>query len=335
MINIGLIGYGYWGPNLARNFNESEATNLKYICDFDEEKLKRAKGRYPAVEVTTDISAVLKDPDITGVAIATPVSTHHPIALEALRAGKHILVEKPLAETHAKALEILEEADKRNLQVMVDHTFPYTGAVRKMKELIQSGDLGEIYYYDSIRVNLGLFQRDVSVIWDLAVHDVSIVEFLLPQKPVAVSSTGIGHIKGHQPNISYITLYFQENTIAHINVNWLAPLKLRQTLLGGSKKMVVYDDLEPTEKIKVYDKGVSLATDPKEIYQRRIGYRIGDMWAPALEGREALSSMVGHFANCVETGEKPITSGESGARIVHVLEAASKSMEQKGVLIEL
>ena len=253
MINIGIIGYGYWGPNLVRNFNSAPNMDVCYVCDLSQKQLSKVNSLYPSITITTDIEEVLKNHHVDAIAIATPVSTHFDLAMKALEAGKHVLVEKPLAENSDKCSRMIDEAAKRNLVLMVDHTFAYTGAVRKIRELIAGKQLGEIYYYDSVRVNLGLFQHDVSVVWDLAVHDLSIMEFLFPEKPIAVSATGISHIEGQPVNIAYLTLFFDNDLIAHIHVNWMAPVKVRQTLIGGSEKMIVYNDLEPTEKIKIYD----------------------------------------------------------------------------------
>ena len=252
MLRIGVVGYGYWGPNLVRNFHETPGAQVFCVADKNPKRLDLLSSRYPGVKTMRDNRELLASPEVDAVAIATPVSTHTDLTIAALRAGKHVLVEKPMAETSAKCRTMIEEAKRAGRTLMVDHTFPFTGAVRKIKELIQSGELGEIYYYDSARVNLGLFQHDVSVIWDLAVHDLSILDSILPQKPIAVSATGMSHLQGQTEDIAYLTLYFAGNTIAHIHVNWLAPVKLRQTLIGGSKKMIVYDDLEPTEKIKIY-----------------------------------------------------------------------------------
>ena len=335
MLQIGVIGYGYWGPNLVRNFMESSKTKVSMVADMSLNRLATINPLYPSIITTTDYKEILSSPDVDAVAIATPVSTHFEIALQALKAGKHVLVEKPITNSSANALQLIEEAERRNLVLMVDHTFPYTGAVRKIKDLIDKDELGQIYYYQSTRVNLGLFQHDVSVIWDLAVHDLSIIEYILTAKPIAVSATGLNHVAGQPENIAYLTLFFKEDIIAHIHVNWLAPVKVRQTLIGGSKKMIVYDDLEPTEKIKIYDKGITLNNDPNNIHEMKVGYRTGDMWCPKIEGTEALRNLVSHFVNCVETGEKPITSAESGLRVVKAMEAATESIAKRGQPVEL
>lgn len=330
MINIGIVGYGYWGPNLVRNFAETPGANVAAVAELDTAKLAVVQRRYPAVKTTTDFRALLNDPNIDAVAIATPVSTHFELALAALRAGKHVWVEKPMTETSDQARQLIDEAERRDRVLIVDHTFIYTGAVTKMAELIKGGELGRIYYYDSIRVNLGLFQRDVSVISDLAVHDFSILDHLLDEHPVAVSASGTNHFPGTPENLAYVTLFYESGTIAHANVSWLAPVKVRQILVGGSKQMITYNDLEPSEKIKVYDKGVSFTDDPQKIQEMRVGYRTGDMWAPRLAVTEALSVEGEHFVDCIENRKVPKTDGQLGLRVVELIEAATQSMRHKG-----
>lgn len=341
MIGVAVVGYGYWGPNLVRNFWSAPGARLVSVCDRRAERLASVTAQFPAVEVTADYDDVLKDPRIDVVAVATPVSSHYDLALQALQAGKHVFIEKPMTATTAQAQALLDEADRRGLIVGVDHTFVYTGAVRKMRELVAGDSLGDIYYYDSVRVNLGLFQHDVNVIWDLAVHDLSIMDYVLPQQPVAVSATGVGHVAGEPENIAYLTLFFEGNLIAHLHVNWLAPVKVRRTLLGGSRKMIVYDDLEPSEKIKVYDKGITVNGhgngngNGDKIYQMLVGYRTGDMWAPQLDMTEALSLELRQFIKCVEGRTAPLTDGHAGLRVVRILEAASRSLAERGRVIEL
>jgi predicted dehydrogenase len=240
-----------------------------------------------------------------------------------------------MTETSLQARKLIDEADRRKLVLMVDHTFVYTGAVRKMQEIVASGELGNVYYYDSIRVNLGLFQRDINVISDLAVHDFSILDFLLREHPVAVSASGMTHFPGTPENLAYITLFYNSGTIAHANVNWLAPVKVRQILLGGSKKMILYDDMQPSEKIKVYDRGIKFTDDANEIYQLRVGYRSGDMWAPQLDMTEALRVAGEHFVKCVESGGRPITDGQLGLRVVELIEAATSSMRGRGETVHI
>lgn len=333
-VNLGVIGYGYWGPNLVRNFAEVPGAKLIAVSDYNPERLAKVQARYPSVKVTTDSQDLFSNPNIDAIAIATPVSTHFDLALAALQAGKHVLVEKPMTATSEQAQRLIEEAERRNLVLMVDHTFVYTDAVRKMRELVAT-QVGQIYYYDSVRVNLGLFQHDVNVLWDLAVHDLSIMDYVLQAKPRAVSATGISHITGKPENIAYLTLLFDDNLIAHIHVNWLSPVKVRRTLLGGSQKMICYDELEPSEKIKVYDKGITVNDSPENLYQMLVGYRTGDMWAPKLEMTEALQTEALHFIHCIQQGEKPITDGEAGLQVVKILEAATQSMKKQGGLVEL
>ena len=335
MINVGVIGYGYWGPNMVRNFSESKKTQVVAVSDLSSERLDLAHRRYPAIDVTTDHRDIFANNQIDAVVIATPVSSHFDLAMGALKAGKHVLIEKPMTESYEQALRLVEEAERRNLTLMVDHTFVYTGAVRKIQELVAGDELGEVYYYDSVRVNLGLFQHDVNVVWDLAVHDLSIMEYVLPRQPRAVSATGINHVKGQPENIAYLTLFYDDNLIAHVHVNWLAPVKVRNTLIGGSKKMIVYDDLEPSEKIKVYNKGITLNGDVESRYKMLVGYRTGDMWSPHLDVGEALQVEVNHFASCIEQGTTPITDGHAGLRVVQILEAATQSMMSRGKPVEL
>ena len=335
MINIGIIGYGYWGPNLVRNFVETPGATVAAVSDLDEARLGLARKRYPGIATTTDCRELLANPDIDAIAIATPVNTHFDLAMAALKAGKHVWLEKPMTETSRQARLLNEEAERRKLVLIVDHTFIYTGAVRKMAEIIRGGELGRVYYYDSTRVNLGLFQRDVSVISDLAVHDFSILDYLLDEHPVAVSASGTNHFPGSPENLAYVTLFYASGTIAHANVSWLAPVKVRQILVGGSKKMITYDDLEPSEKVKVYDKGVSFTDDPQQIQEMRVGYRTGDMWAPKLVTTEALREEGEHFVHCIQCGLPPKTGGQLGLRVVELIEAANDSMRRQGESVVL
>jgi len=335
VISIGVIGYGYWGPNLVRNFAEVPGVRLAAVADLDRGKLELVQRRFPAVKATTDFQDLLRDPEIDAIAVATPVTTHFELGMAVLKAGKHLWLEKPMAETSLQARQLLDEADKRKLVLLVDHTFVYTGAVRKMQEVVASGELGKILYYDSVRVNLGLFQRDVNVISDLGVHDFSILDYLLKEHPIAVSAGGINHFPGTPENLAYITMFYDSGTIAHISVSWLAPVKVRQILLGGSNKMITYDDLQPSEKVKVYDKGVSFTDDPKKIYEMRVGYRTGDMWAPKLVDAEALSLEVAHFIDCIEQAKSPETDGRMGLRVVELVEAATSSMRGRGETVHI
>jgi predicted dehydrogenase len=307
------------------------------VSDIDPGRLRNLPSRYPAVHTTTDYREILRSRDVDAVAIATPVSTHFDIGIEALRAGKHVWMEKPMTRTVAEGEQLVNEADRRKLLLYVDHTFVYTGAIRKIHELVRSGALGEIYYYDSVRVNLGLFQRDINVVWDLAVHDVSILDFLLERQPTVVSATGISHIPKRPENIAFITLFFPSTLIAHLHVNWLSPVKIRRTLIGGSEKMVVLDDLETVEKVKVYDTGVTLSNgDQTELaHQLLVGYRTGDMWCPKIDVIEALNVAVRHFITCINTGKQSMTGGLAGLRVVETLEAISRSLAERGYPVEI
>ena len=335
MLNFGVVGYGYWGPNLVRNLFEVSEAQVVAVSDMNADRLKLVKNRYPSVEVFSDFDQMLKNPKIDAIAIATPVFTHYELALQALQHGKHVMVEKPMTTTSEQAMRLIDEATRRNLVLMVDHTFVYTGAVRKIKEIVNSGKLGDILYYDSTRVNLGLFQRDVDVIWDLAVHDLAIMDYILPSTPCAVAATGINHVFGGTENLAYITMFFEENIIAHVNVNWLSPVKVRRTMLAGSKQMIVYDDMEPSEKVKVYDKGITVNSTPDSLYKALVGYRSGDMFAPQLDVSEALKVEIQHLIDCIKTGTEPITGGQCGLRVVRILESASLSMKHRGSLINL
>lgn len=335
MINIGVIGYGYWGPNLVRNFAEVSRVKLASVADFSPDKLGLVQRRFPTIKATTDFQEIVRDPEIDAIAIATPVTTHFELGMAVLKAGKHLWLEKPMTETSLQARQLVEEAEKRKRVLFVDHTFVYTGAVRKMHEIVVSGELGKIYYYDSSRVNLGLFQHDVNVISDLGVHDFSILDHLLKEHPNAVSAAGINHFPGTPENLAYITMFYDSGTIAHINVSWLAPVKVRQILLGASNKMITYDDLQPSEKVKVYDKGVSFTDDPEKIYEMRVGYRTGDMWAPKLDETEALRVAANHFVDCIEQSKSPETDGRMGLRVVELVEAATSSMRGRGETVHI
>jgi predicted dehydrogenase len=328
VIRIGIIGYGYWGPRIARNFQGLTGCELSLICDQSEQALRRARQAHPGVAVTRDAAEVLFSPHIDAAAVITPVWTHHGIAKTALENGKHVFVEKPFTSTAAQAEELIEIAARKKLCVMVDHTFLFTGAVKKIRELIDSGTLGDLYYYDSTRVNLGLFQHDVNVLWDLAPHDLSIMDHLIPAKPDVVVATGQKHLNGHE-DVAYLTVYFENSVIAHINVNWLSPVKVRTTLLGGEKKMLVWNDLEADEKVKVYDKGVSI-TNGEGVYNLLVSYRSGDMWSPKLEQTEALNMEAKYFIRCIDQGETPFNDGTAGLRVVKLLEAAEQSLRARG-----
>ena len=335
MIKIGVIGHGYWGPNLVRNFMSAPGSAVAAVCDQREERLAPLRKLYPALRTYTNAVDLISDNQVDAVVIATPVSSHFDLAMAAMKAGKHVLVEKPLAPHSDEARRLIDEAARRDLVLMVDHTFVYTDAVRKIQEMIASGKLGEIYYYDAVRVNLGLFQHDVNVIWDLAIHDLSIMDFVLPNKPIAISATGISHVPGQPENVAYITLFFANTQIAHVHVNWLTPVKVRHTLIGGSEKMILYDDLEPSEKLKIYDKGITVTPGPEDVYKMLVSYRLGDMWAPRLDNTEALQTESLHFIDCIVNKTQPLTDGFAGLRMVQMIEAAEKSLQGRGRLVDL
>jgi predicted dehydrogenase len=332
-IRVGVIGYGYWGPNIVRNFTGLEKCELAAVCDKNPNALKRVARAYPGVHATTDFSEVLRSPDIDAVAVVTPVWTHFELAKAALENGKHVFVEKPFTSTSHQAEELIELAERRNLRIMVDHTFLFNGAVRKIRELVDRGALGPLYYFDSTRVNLGLFQHDVSVIWDLAPHDLSIMDHVLQQKPEAVVATGGKHFND-LADMAFITVYFPNNLVAHINVNWLSPVKVRTTLIGGKDKMLVWNDLEPDEKIRVYDKGVDVSNG-QGLYDLLVSYRSGDIWSPKVDATEALKTELGYFIECIQNDQSPINDGAAGLRVVQLLEAAEESLKERGKLVQL
>lgn len=332
MLSVGVIGYGYWGPNVVRNFADSTRARISWVSDRDPVRLEIAKRRHPGIRTTTDYAEMLKDDGLDAVAIVTPVSTHFPLGLECLRAGKHVWIEKPLTRTIEEAERLLEEAASRKRVLLVDHTFVYTGAVRKLKSMIEAHDLGDLYYYDSMRVNLGLFQFDVDVIWDLVAHDLAIIDYLFPFQAIAVSAVGRSHFEGRHANTGFVNLHFDNQFIAHVNASWLSPVKVRQITVAGSRKMVVYDDLNNAEKIKVYDRGADMPMTKESTYSALMDYRLGDMWAPHISPREALAVEVEHFIDCIETGAEPITSGAFGLELVRLLTAATESMQKHGAL---
>jgi predicted dehydrogenase len=334
MIRIGVIGYGYWGPNIVRNFHAHEKSEVVLVCDKSTKCQERLRKAHPSISFTMDANDILKSPDIDLVAVVTPVWTHYELAKAALENGKHIFVEKPFTCSTRQAEELIELADRKNLKIMVDHTFLFTGAVKKIRQMVDEGALGDLYYYDSLRVNLGLFQHDVNVIWDLAPHDLSIMDHVIKEKAEAVVATGEKHLNGVE-DIAFITVYFPKRIIAHINVNWLSPVKVRTTLIGGEKKMLVWNDLEADEKIKIYDKGVSMSTNPSNLHQLLVSYRSGDMWAPQVEQIEALRAETGYFLKCIEENKTPFNDGINGLRVVRLLEAAEKSVSQRGALVNL
>ena len=326
MIKLGVIGYGYWGPNIVRNFSGHQDCKVVAVCDKNSVALARVLVRHPGVRLTTEVDDIVTSSEIDAVAIVTPVSYHYELAKKALENGKHVFVEKPFTATSAQAEELVELAERKNLQIMVDHTFLFTGAVRKIKQLVDEGTLGPLYYYDSTRVNLGLFQHDVNVLWDLAPHDLSIMDYLIGLEPDLVVATGSAHVNCME-DVAHLTVYFPNNVLAHINVNWLSPVKVRTTLVGGQKKMLVWNDLDPAEKVKVYDKGADVKTE-QGVHQLLVSYRSGDMWAPKVEELEALKLETRYFLDCVKNGTKPFNDGLAGLRVVRILEAAEQSLMQ-------
>jgi predicted dehydrogenase len=332
-LRVGIIGYGYWGPNVARNIHSLENCQLAAICDKNPASLRSAERAFPKVELTTDYSTLLNSAQIDAIAVVTPVWTHFELAKSALQNGKHVFVEKPFTSTAREAEELIKLASRKKLQIMVDHTFLFTGAVKKIRQLVEDGTLGDLYYYDSTRVNLGLFQHDVNVAWDLAPHDLSIMDYIIQKQPEAIVATGEKHLNGHV-DVAYITVYFPGSVIAHINVNWLSPVKIRTTLIGGAKRMLVWNDLETDEKLKIYDKGVRV-NNGNEIYQLLMSYRSGDMWVPKLEQTEALETELEYFIDCILNDRTPINDGTAGWRVVKMLEAVDRSLKEKGTIVLL
>jgi len=334
-VRVALVGCGYWGQNLLRNFCELDEAEVLMVCDFDARSLARAQRRYPTLEVTQNFSEVILDPRVEAVVIATPVSTHYSFAKQALLAGKNVLVEKPLAQTGTEVLELIEIAERNGKSLMVDHTFLYTGAVRRMKSMVESGEMGKLLYFDSVRISLGLVQSDINVLWDLGPHDLSIMDYVCDRQPYAISATGVKHLYTPYENIAYVTVHFEDNLIAHFHLNWLAPVKVRRTLVGGSKKMLVYDDMESSEKVKVYDKGVVQNLDPERREKMLTGYRNGDVLVPNLETTEALRLMAREFIASIVEQRPALSDGHAGYRIVRLLEAAQESMDDNGRLVFL
>jgi predicted dehydrogenase len=332
-LRVGVVGYGYWGPNIVRNLYALGTCEVAALCDKTPAQLQKAHRMYPGLKVTDDVAEVITSPGIDAVAIVTPVWTHFELAKAALENGKHVFVEKPFTSTAAQAEELVELAAKKNLRIMVDHTFLFTGAVKKIRELVDNGTLGPLYYFDSARINLGLFQHDVSVVWDLAPHDLAIMDYVIREKAEAVVATGGSHFN-HLADVAFLTVYFPNNVLAHINVNWLSPVKVRTTLIGGRDKMLVWNDLEADEKIKVYDKGVTV-TSKEGVYDLLVSYRSGDVWAPRVDQTEALKAELGYFVKCVEEGVTPFNDGETGLRVVRMLEAADKSLMDRGRVVPL
>ena len=333
-INIAVVGYGYWGPNMVRNFNAQSNCNVLYVADLRQERLNFVKRNYPKINVTTSIDEVIDHKEVDAVVIATPVFTHYEIAKKALINGKHVLLEKPMTATVSEAEELIELANKHNKVLMVDHTFLYTGAVQKIKSLIDDGNIGKVKYVDSTRINLGLFQPDVNVLWDLAPHDISILNYIVNDKPYSVQAIGVSHTNNGIENIGYLTLNYESDMIAHFNCSWTSPVKIRQFLIGGDDKMIVWDDMEPTEKIKVYDTGFNHKTD-EDKRKVLVDYRVGDIFVPKVPGREALAGVAIDFINAILKGTDPIANFTSGINVVKVLEASQKSIKNKGAEIKI
>jgi predicted dehydrogenase len=329
---VGVIGYGYWGPNVVRNLHSLESCEVVSVCDKNPAVLKRARRQYPGIEMTTDVSDILKSPKIDAVAIVTPVWTHFELAKAALESGKHVFLEKPLTSTTEQAEELIELAERKNLKLMVDHTFLFSGPVTKIRQLVDGGVLGKLYYFDSTRVNLGLFQHDVNVIWDLAPHDLSVMDHIILEKPEAVVATGGRHLNG-LADVAFITVYFPSSVIAHVNVNWLSPVKVRTTFIGGEQKMLVWNDLDADEKIRVYDKGVKLTSKEDLNRELLVSYRSGDIWAPKIEQTEPLNVELDYFIDCIQNNRTPHNDGVAGLRVVKLLEAADQSLQKRGRIV--
>ncbi|MBN1127953.1 MAG: Gfo/Idh/MocA family oxidoreductase [Chitinispirillaceae bacterium] len=331
MIQVGVVGYGYWGPNIVRNFNAVPGSKVKCVCDVDAGTLARVTRDYPHMAVTGDIDTVLNDPEIDVVAIVTPVATHFELSKRSLENGKHVFVEKPFTQTPSQAEELIDMAEKKNLKIMVDHTFLFSGSVSKIKDLVDKGELGSIYYYDSTRINLGLFQKDVNVIWDLAPHDFAIMLHVLADRPEAVRVFSKSHVN-HMEDVAHILVYFANNLMAHFNVNWLSPVKIRTTMIGGDKRMLLWNDIMPDEKIRIYDRGVNMMTR-EDIHDLMVNYRTGDMWSPKIDLREALFVEIAHFVECVLENKKNISDGKTGLEVVRLLFACEKSIKHNGGLV--
>lgn len=328
-MNIGIIGFGYWGTNLVRNFANLKNVNLKSVADERAERKSALKSLCPSAGFTTSADDILSDKEIDAVVIATPVFTHYEMAKKALNNDKHVLLEKPMVSKTDQAKELIELAERKNKLLMVDHTFLYTGAVQKMKSLIDSGDIGNIKYFDSTRINLGLFQPDINVLWDLAPHDISILNYLIKDVPYSVQATGVSHTSNGIENIAYININYNSGFIAHFSCSWTSPVKIRMMLIGGDKKMILFNDVEPSEKIKVYDTGYELKTD-EDKKKVLVDYRTGDIYTPKLDTKEALAVMAQDFISSIINSHKPLSDYESGFEVVRILEASQTSIKNKG-----
>jgi len=329
MTKIGIIGYGYWGPNLVRNFMAQSEGTVTFVADSRSERLALVNKNYPSITTTTNANDIINSSEVDAVVIATPVFTHFELAKKALEQGKHVLIEKPMTSTGQEAIELIELADKKGLTLMVDHTFLYTGAVQKLKELISGGSIGKIKYFDSTRINLGLFQPDINVLWDLAPHDISILNFLIDERPFSINATGVSHTNNDIENIAYLTVNYQSGFIAHFNCSWSSPVKIRMMLLGGDEKMMIYNDLEPTEKIRIYETRYEHKTD-EEKRKIMVEYRAGDVYIPMIDSKEALFGMAADFLNSIIHKTEPLSSYKSGLDVIKILEASQKSIKQNG-----
>ena len=340
-VTVGLIGYGYWGPNLLRNYMELPPANPKWVCDFRPDRLEKASGRYPTVQTTTDPRDVFTDPEVDAVLIATPISTHHALAMEALDAGKHVFVEKPMAMSVAECNEMCDKATERGLTLMVGHTFVYSPPVRAVKKILDSGELGHVYFITCSRVNLGLHQKDVSVVWDLAPHDLSILEYWLGETPLSVQAMGRSCINNGVPDVAFLSVRYSSGIVAELQVSWLSPIKLRRTIIVGSEKMLMYDDTESVEKVKIFDQGVEYK-DPETFGEFQLSYRTGGIYSPKVDSTEPLYEEAAHFVDCIVNGHTPITDGAAGRSVVAALEAAQRSLdgeerirlERRGVVLD-
>jgi predicted dehydrogenase len=335
MINLGVIGCGYWGPNLIRNFHSFPDVNMMMAADLNEEKLLHLKESYPNLVTTTNYLDIVNSPEIDAIAIATPVLTHYGIALEALNNKKHVFVEKPLSTSKQEVEDLITVSEKNNLVLMVGHIFAFNAAIKKIKEIIDSGELGEIYYISCQRLNLGLFQQDINVIWDLAPHDISIILHLLGKEPKKVSASGASHINPNIEDVGFITMEFENNLIAYIHTSWLDPNKIRKMTIVGSKKMLVFDDVEPSEKIKIYSKGVDAPQHYDTFGEFQYTYHYGDIIIPMIKNTEPLKTELEHFRDCIINKRNPVTDGKAGLQVVKILEACQESLKNDGCKVEL
>lgn len=334
-IRVAVTGLGYWGPNLLRNFSATDDCAVSMCCDMDEGRFERLAPHYGTTEFVTSYDRVIENPDVDAVAIATPVNTHYTLAKRALEVGKHVLIEKPMTMRVDHSEELVELAKKKGLVLMVDHVFCYSSPVVKIKEIVDSGRLGDLYFIDSARINLGLFQSDVNVVWDLAPHDLSILDYLTGRLPKSLSVTGSSHTDSDLEDVAYMSLDYGDGLIAHVNVSWLSPVKVRSMMIGGSKQSLIYNDLESSERIKVYDSGIDVVTDEEEREKMMVSYRTGDIWSPNVSTRETLAFMAEHFCDCIRGGETPMTDGVAGLHVVKLLDAAQRSIKADGERIAL